>query len=396
MGVKKISDNIYSIGVINPSLRIFDIVMESKYGTSYNSYFIAGKKSVIIDTVHNEFFDEYINNIKSITDIAKIDYIVMNHTEPDHSGSLKRILNLNPKIKIVCTIQGQKYLRQITNSDFDCICVKDGDTLNIGGNELKFVVAPMLHWPDSMMTWFEEDKALFSCDFLGAHFCEPGIFDKDMHYKDEYLSEFKYYYQGIFSPFKPFVLSGIEKIKNFDISMVCPSHGPILAEFFKERIEDYYNWSIEEPSNDKYIVILYASCYGFTKKLAQASAEAINKIDGIKAEVIDAVSNPINKTIESISKSSGVMVGSCTINRDAPKVIWNILSSIDAVNLRGKPAGCFGSYGWSGEAVGMIENRLRDLGLKVKERGIKVNFMPCDDDLKAIKLYAVNIAISVK
>lgn len=381
---------------MNPSLRVFDIVMEAKYGTSYNSYFITGEKNIVIDTCHNDFFDEYINNLQSITDLDKIDYIIMNHTEPDHSGSLRKLLNLNPKIKVICTTPGSKYLKQITNLDFDCTCVKDGDTLDIGEANLKFIVAPMLHWPDSMMTWFEDEKVLFSCDFLGAHFCEPTGFDTAIHYKDAYLDEFKYYYQGIFGPFKQYVISGLDKIKNLDMKAVCPSHGPILTETIQARMDDYYRWSKNNSNEDKFIAVLYASAYGFTKKLAEASEESINSMGNIKAELIDVVSTPMEKIVEKISKASGIIVGSCTINRDAPKIIWDVLSSIDAVNSRGKPAGCFGSYGWSGEAVGMILGRLKGLGFKVKENGVKANFMPTDKDIENIKNYSKEIATSIK
>lgn len=394
MSVDRISENIYSIGVINPSLRIFDIVMEAKYGTSYNSYFIAGKKNVIIDTAHHKYFNEYYSNLQSIVDIQDIDYIILNHTEPDHSGSLSKFLEINPKIKVVCTTPGYKYIKQIINSDFDCICVKDGDTLDIGGTNLKFIVSPMLHWPDSMMTWFEKDNVLFSCDFLGCHFCEPTGIDTNIHYKKSYLLEFKYYFDCIFGPFKPYVLRGIGKIKDLPLKIICPSHGPVLTETISQRINDYYNWS-SEVFHEKYVIIIYASAYGFTKYMAEAAAKSIEAETDIKVKLLDAVSNPKDEIIKKMSVASAVLIGSCTINRDAPKIIWDILSSVDAINSRGKPAGCFGSFGWSGEAVDMIESHLKYLGFKVKSGGIKVNFNPTEENIKTIRDYALEIAKSI-
>lgn len=392
MSIEKISENVYSIGVINPSLRIFDIVMKANYGTSYNSYFITGEKNVVIDTVHNDFFEEYINNLQSITDLNDIHYIILNHTEPDHSGSLKKMLQMLPNAKVICTTAGHKYLKQITNMNFDAQIAKDGEVLDIGGTKLKFIVAPMLHWPDSMMTWFEKEGVLFSCDFLGAHFCEPALLDTQIHYQNEYLSEFKNYYNGIFGPFKKFVLSGLEKIKNLNINAICPSHGPVLTKTIHNRIEDYHKWSLIDEPKEKFIVVLFASAYGFTKKLAEESADAINQSGKIKAKLMDILSTPFEKIVETISDASGLLVGSCTINRDAPKVIWEILACIDAINSRGKPAGVFGSYGWSGEAVNMISERIKSLGFKLNENVVKVNFMPTEEDLEEMRNYALQIA----
>ena len=396
LGIEKISENVYSVGVINPSLRVFDIIMKANYGTSYNSYFITAQKNVIIDTVHDDFFEEYINNLSAITDLNDIDYIIVNHAEPDHSGSLRKLLKMLPKAKVVCTLCAQKYLKQITKTDFDAINVKDGETLDIGGKTLHFISSPMLHWPDSMMTWFEKEGILFSCDFLGAHFCEPSLLDTELHYEKEYLLEFKNYYNGIFSPFKNFVLQGLEKIKNLNIKALCPGHGPILTKTLKNRIDDYYNWSAQGAGSEKFIAIIFASAYGFTKQLAEAAADAINKTSNIKAKIFDAVSTPIEEIVETISKCSGVMIGSCTINRDAPKIIWDILSQIDAINSKGKPAGVFGSFGWSGEAVEMIFERLKGLGFKVKESPIKANFMPSNNDIEKIQTYAKSVAAEIK
>ena len=208
MSAIKLSDHVFSVGVMNPSLRVFDIVMEAKFGTSYNAYLITDKKTVLVETVHSDFFDEYLYNLQCLIDIGQIDYIVMNHTEPDHSGSLLRLLEMNPDITVVCTAAAQKYLKGITNRDFNCMVVKHGDTLDIGSGELQFVVAPLLHWPDSMMTYLREDEVLFSCDFLGCHYCEPTMLDENIRYEKEYLEQFAYYYAGIFGPFKPYVLAG--------------------------------------------------------------------------------------------------------------------------------------------------------------------------------------------
>ena len=396
MGIERISENVYSIGVINPSLRVFDIVMQAKYGTSYNAYLITGKSNILIETVHSDYFDEYLNNLRTLVDVEDIDYIVMNHTELDHSGSLKKLLEINPKITVVCTTAASKYLKNILNSDFNCKIVKDNDVLSFGDKSVEFKVAPLLHWPDSMMTWFEEDKVLFSCDFLGCHFCEPTMLYENIKYKKEYLGEFRYYYDGIFSPFKPYVLKGIEKIKDLDIEYVCPSHGPVLTKDIKDRINDYKVWSTPQDKSEKNIVIIYASAYKCTKLMAEAAAQEIRDKSSVNVKLYDMVVSPVDVIAKEIAECDAIMVGSCTINRDAPKVVWDVLSSIDAINTKMKPAGAFGSFGWSGEAVDMIKSRLTQLKFNFIGEGVKANFMPNENDIEKIKKYSIEIINKIK
>lgn len=393
MGITKISDNVYSVGVINPSLRVFDIIMESKYGTSYNAYLITGKKNVLVETVHEDYFEEYIYNIGCLVDISNIDYIVMNHTELDHSGSLTKLLEINPNITVVCTPAAEKYLKSITNRDFKCKTVKHKEKIEIGQNSnIEFIVAPLLHWPDSMMTYFENDNILFSCDFLGAHFCEPSMLEKNIHYKKEYLNEFKYYYDCIFGPFKSYVLAGLDKIKDLEISAICPSHGPVITESIKDRINDYRKWSTKEQKLLKSLVIIYASAYGCTKELAQTAYKTVKEKTKVEPILLDIVNTSMEEISKAIRDCDALIVASCTINRDAPKPIWDALSRIDAINSRTKYAGAFGSYGWSGEAVDMIKNRLTMLNFKFIGDGIKVLFKPTKEDLQKISEYTIEIA----
>lgn len=395
MGINRVSDNVYSVGVMNPSLRVFDIIMEARYGTSYNAYLINDKKTVLVETVHEDYFDEYIYNIGLLADIGAIDYLIVNHTELDHTGGIKKLLEICPKLTIVCSMPAKKYLTAILNCDFSCITVKHGDELNIGNTTLKFAVAPMLHWPDSMMTYHPNDKVLFSCDFLGCHFCEPQLTDDKIHYKKEYLEEFAYYYQGIFGPFKPFVLEGIEKIKDFALDVVAPSHGPILVEGIKDRIADYKKWSTPKNKDKKTAAVLYASAYGCTKQLAEHSAETLRTM-GVETVLIDVETTTVAESAKAIAEADGIMVGSCTINRDAPSIVWSVLSSIDAINVKSKPAVTFGSFGWSGEAPNMMAQRLEQLKFKVITDPIKANFLPSEAEIKAVKEAAAAMAEMLK
>ena len=396
MSAIKLKKNVYSIGVLNPSLRVFDIVMEARYGTSYNAFLITGEKNVLVDTVHELFFDEYLNNIQSIIDVSKIDYLIMNHTEPDHSGSDAKLLAVNPNITVYCTMAANKYLSAITNEDFKCVVVKPGDKLDIGGETLDFIIAPLLHWPDSMFTWLPSVKTLFTCDFLGTHFCEPTMLDTEVHYEDKYLDEFRYYYSGIFAPFKPYVLSGLDKIKDLPVEMICPSHGPCLTESIEKCKALYREWSTPVAHEKKTVGILFASAYDCTAKLADAAFEELKKNDQLDVKLLNIVFAPFAEVVSLANEADALLIGSCTINRDAPKIIWDVLASIDAINTKHKPAGAFGSFGWSGEAVPMMKSRLEHLKYKFIGEGIRVNFMPTDADLAAMKAYADEIVSNIK
>ena len=396
MGITRISNNVYSVGVINPSLRVFDIVMKANYGTSYNSYLINDTKKVLIDTVHIDFWDEYIYNIGCLVDLQEIDYVVINHTELDHTGSLSKLLELNPNITVVCTMAAKKYLSAIMNRDFKCLTVKNSDKIDIGSTFLEFIVAPFLHWPDSMMTWYPEDKTLFSCDFLGCHFCEPTMLDGNIKYYKEYLAEFEHYYNCILKPFKQYVLAGIQKLEHLSFDFVCPSHGPVISQHIDERINDYKEWSVEQTKDVKTAVIIYCSSYGCTKMLAQAAYDAIKEKSDVKPILFDIVTEDIKKVINKVEEADALIVGSPTINKDAPKIVWDVLCSIDLMNNRCKPAGAFGSYGWSGEAFDMIKTRLSQMRYNFIDEVYKVNFMPTEEDMEHMKQYAIEIVSNIK
>ena len=225
----KIADNVYYVGVSNPTLRVFDIIMCTEYGTTYNSYLVKGAdKTALIDGAHKGFEANFQENVEAITDFANIDYMVVNHTEPDHSGAIRLVIEKNPDIVVYGTAACLKNLDNIVRLPFNRVAVKDGDTLELGGKTLTFCVSPNIHWPDTMMTYLAEDKILFSCDFLGAHFAEPTMYVHKAYKKELYEKEFKVYYDAIMGPFAKFVIRALDRIKDLDIALVCPSHGPMI------------------------------------------------------------------------------------------------------------------------------------------------------------------------
>ena len=396
MSVKKLTQNVYSVGVLNPSMRVFDIIMHAEYGTSYNAYLITGEKNVLVDTVLESFFDEYLDNIQSIIDISKIDYLIVNHTEPDHSGSIEKLLKLNPNIVVYSTFAAKKNITAIINHEFNSVIVKQGDTLQIGDQQLEFIVAPLLHWPDTMFTWMPSEKVLFTCDFLGCHYCEPTMMDTTIHSPEKYWDEFENYYRCIMEPFAPYVRAGLDKMDQLPAELVCTSHGPCLTANIQKGKDLYRKWSTPAQQSKKVFGILYASAYGYTQQLAEAAAEELRKNNNLDVQLVNIVFEPFEKSAELVKQADALLIGSCTINRDAPKIVWDVLASIDPINTRAKPVGAFGSYGWSGEAVPMMKSRLEHLKLKFVGDGFRVNFKPTEEDLSNMRQYANQIASQIK
>ena len=388
MGVIKIKDGIYSVGVLNPCLRIFDIIMKTEFGTSYNAYLLTGEKNVLIETVHARFFDEYIENVKSIIPLDQIDYIIMNHNEPDHSGALERLLALATKAEILTSPAGRIYLPLITNNpNMKMRAVADGEKLELGGGRtLEFIHAPFLHWPDSMFTYLKSEKTVFTCDFLGAHFCEPTMSDLKIQYTGFYEQAFAEYFDAIFGPFKPYVLSGLSKLDGLDAETVCTSHGPVLHKggFLEEARLRYEKWSTRNVRQHKDIPIFYCSAYGNTGLLAKKIAE------GVKSVITDACVDLYDLTAVEpcalagrLNDSDAFLLGTPTINKDALAPVWLLVNSIDAISSKGKHVSAFGSYGWSGEGVPAVLARLKALNMNVFEEGYSCRFVPSETELNA-------------
>jgi NADH oxidase (H2O-forming) len=376
MGNVKLKENIYWIGVNNPELRVFDIIMETKKGTTYNSYLIDDEKVAVIDTVKDGYYEEFLANIKEIIGDRKVDYIVVQHTELDHSGSLARLIKDYPEAVVIGSKAAIMYSKQITNFDFKSQEFKE--PVNLGKTTLKFISAPNLHWPDTIFTYAEEQKVLFTCDFMGCHYCPEGSSITD-NVGNEYLEEMKYYFDCIMGPFKKFVISALDKIKDLDYDIVAPSHGPVHISDIEEYKELYRQWAQVEAPEEKLATILYVSAYGNTEKMAHFLADKINE-KGAKAKAYEITSMKMEDIIALVEKSSGVIMGSPTINQDAVKPVWDVLSLVCAITNRGKAAGAFGSYGWSGEGVQMMTDRLKSLKFKTVEQGLRFNFVASEED----------------
>lgn len=389
MAATKITSHIHSVGILNPNMRVFDIVMKTESGTSYNSYLVQGEeKTALIETCHGEFFDQYLQNIRQVCDPKQVDYIILNHNEPDHSGALDRLLEEMPNAQVITSAAGAVYLKNITNRpDLAIVKAKDGDRIDLGGRSLEFLSAPFLHWPDSMFTWCPEEGVLFSCDFLGCHYCEPYTFDTAIAYPKAYDTALELYYEAIFGPFGCYVRKGLEKVRGLrGLRTVCTSHGPVLTSGgrLEEVLAKYELWSQPAPASQPLqIPVFYCSAYGNTRRLAQHLAKGIQEGQPTaQVELLDLIEHPMEELHRKLNRASAFAIGTPTLNRDALPPVWNLLAGMDAVNSANKPAVLFGSYGWSGEGVPNVKARLDGLRVKVFGSGMKVCFVPTEEDLE--------------
>lgn len=369
--------NVKWIGSLDYDIVTFDIVMETKYGTTYNSYFIDADKKAVIETVKEKFSGEFINKLSQLTDLNSIEYIICNHTEPDHSGSVKHLLKHAPNAVVVGSGQALNYLSEMINEPFKSLKVKDGDVLDLGNKTLRFIGAPNLHWPDSIYTYLEEDKLLFTCDSFGAHFCHEAMFDDLV---GDYSDSFKYYFDVILKPFSKFMLKAIEKIRPLDIKMVCPGHGPILRSHFAQQIDRSEKLSTEYLQQIEHegrkVLIAYVSAYGYTREMAQDIATGIKSASDAHVELVDIENILLGDLDEKITLSDAIIIGSPTINQNTLLPIYKMFAVINPLRDRGKLGAAFGSYGWSGEAVKIIEENLKALKLQVPLESLAVKFYP--------------------
>jgi flavorubredoxin len=379
--VLKVSDSVKWVGVLDPGLLTFDIVMETKYGTTYNAYLIDAEKKALVETVKEGFSETLIKKLSTLTELSKIEYIILNHTEPDHSGSLKTLLELIPEVTVVGSGQALNYLQEMVGRPFKSLKVKDGDSLSLGNKTLEFIGAPNLHWPDSMYTWLKEEQVLFTCDSFGAHFSNKKMYDDEV---GDYEDAFRYYFDVILKPFSKFMLKAIEKIRPLPIRVICPGHGPILRKTWEKAInlsEALSKEYLETIGSDhQHVLVTYVSAYGYTREMAENIAGGIvAAAPSVSVEVVDIERILLGDLEEKVVKSKGILVGSPTINQNTLLPVYKLFAVINPIRDKGKLGASFGSYGWSGEAVEIIDSQLKVLKLRVPFEGLSEKFFPNGD-----------------
>ena len=392
----EIKNDIYFTGVIDKDLKVFDIIMETEFGTTYNSYLIKDEKTVLFDTVKANFKDEFIENLSTLINIKDIDYVVVHHTEPDHSGCLKYILEINPNIVVYCTKIAKLYLDEQINKPFNCHVISDGEILNIGSRSIQFVTAPFLHWPDTMFTYIKEDKILLTCDAFGSHFAST---DPNCITDEDYLKSAHHYYNCIVRPFAKHVISAINKVVNLelDFDTILTSHGPILTKAPMDSVKRYLDWSNEaiEESNNNEVGIFYLSAYTNTYEMAKCIADSIQNED-VSSTLYDVENMSLREIHDAIMRSRVILLGSPTINKTMVKPMWDLFSTIDPMATQGKIGGVFGSYGWSGEGINIAESLLKSLGFKVPTVALKKKFFPNEETYRECSIFSKSFTTLLK
>ena len=389
-----LTEDVKWIGVLDPDIRVFDIVMHTEDGSTYNSYFINAEKKAVIELAKEKFSETYLSKLRRVTDLDKIDYIIFDHTEPDHSGCMRELVDLAQQAVVVGSGNAIRYLTDIVNKPFKSMVVKDGDTLDLGNKTLKFISAPNLHWPDTIFTYLEQERILFTCDSFGAHFCHREMFDDKV---GDYNASFRYYFDVILKPYSRFMLKAIEKISSLDISMIAPGHGPILrtnwkgiVDQTKELAEEYV--ALTAGTGEKRVLIAYVSAYGYTEDMARLIAGGASEVDNVVAEVMDIETADIGEIDSKLTIADGIIIGSPTINQNTLLPVYRMAAMVSPLRDKGKLAGSFGSYGWSGEAPRLIAEMLKNLKLKIFEEPAAFKFAPEKEKENALRDYGKRFA----
>ncbi|MCK9230245.1 MAG: anaerobic nitric oxide reductase flavorubredoxin [Syntrophales bacterium] len=379
----QITPAVHWIGKTDWELRKFHGEEYSTHrGSSYNSYLVQDEKTAVIDTVWLPFDKEYVRNLAAVVDLKSIDYIIANHAEIDHSGALPELMRHIPETPVYCTANGVKSLRGHYRRDWNFQVVKTGDTLSLGTKELVFIEAPMLHWPDTMMSYLTGDAVLFSNDAFGQHIADEHLFN-DLVVQSELYDEAIKYYANILTPFSPMVTKKIEEILalKLPVNVICPSHGVVWRDNPLQIVQKYLEWAADYQENQ--ITIIYDTMWDGTRKLAEAIAAGIREKDSaVTVKLYNAARRDINDNMTEVFKSKAILLGSPTINRGILAAMAALIEMMKGLKFKNKKAAAFGCYGWSGESVKILEDRLGEAGFTVITGGLKSYWEPGDNELE--------------
>ncbi len=373
-----ITESVYWVGAVDWDLRNFHGYLTQR-GTTYNAYLIVDDKITLIDTVKQHLSDEMLQRIASVVDPSRIDYIVSNHVEMDHSGSLPLMKALAPSARIVASPNGQKGLERHYKAGWDCDAVKSADVLNLGRHSLNFFLTPMVHWPDNMVAYMPEEKILFSNDAFGQHLASSERFDHD-HQLHIVMEEARKYYANIVLPYSEQVKKALVSLKEIDIALIAPSHGVMWKNHVADIIASYQGWSNNETV--KKSLIIYDTMWQSTEKIARAIEEAFHG-KGYATRMMNLQCNHISDIMTEVINARYICVGSPTLNNTMMPSVAGFLTYLKGLAPKGRLGLAFGSYGWGGQSISQVEEALKSCGFETLD-SIKVNYIPSDEELDAI------------
>jgi len=376
----KIKPDIYWVGGIDWNIRNFHGYLTPR-GTTYNSYLIIDKKITLVDTVKYYLFDEMLSRIKDVVDPSKIDFIISNHVEMDHSSSIPMMEEICPNAKIITSTRGEKGLLRHYKKDMNLKVVKSKDTINIGSRNLHFVEIPMVHWPDSMVTFSPNDKLLLPNDAFGQHIASQERFDDEIDW-GILREEAAKYYANIVMPYGSQVEKTLSALSDLDIDMIAPSHGIIWRSNIPDILKEYKKWARYEADNKA--LIIYDSMWDSTKKMANSLLEGLEE-SGINVTIRDLKTSHISDVIKDVLYSKLILIGSPTLNNNMLPTMGGFLTYLKGLRPKNRIGFVFGSYGWGGQAVGEIEKILKEISWEIPIESININYIPDEKELKKVK-----------
>jgi len=385
----QMKDGIYWVGAVDWNVRNFHGYVTQR-GTTYNAYLVVDKKVALVDTVKEPFFPEMMRRIEEIIDPREIDYIVSNHTEPDHSGALTRALEVARDAELIASERGKSGLGKYFG-DLSCTTIKEKPTVSLGARTLQFVATPMLHWPDSMVTYIPEEKLLLSNDAFGQHLASSKRFDDEVDHA-VVMQEAAKYYANIVMPFWRVVLRALDTLSSLEIGMIAPSHGVIWRSRLGEIVEAYRRWA-EGVASEK-VVVVYDTMWGSTERVAKALVEAI-AAEGVEVQLHRLRETHNSDVIADILDARAVLVGSPTLNNGLFPTVASFLSYMKGLRPKKKVGAVFGSYGWGGGAKREAEAELKAAGLELMESDLDFVFRPTGEELKRAAEFGREVAKGV-
>jgi flavorubredoxin len=386
-----IKPGIYWVGGIDWDLRNFHGYLTQR-GTTYNAYLIIDEKVALVDTVKHYLFDEMLSRVKSLIDPAQIEYLVSNHVEMDHSGSLPKMVSLAPHATVVTSPQGEKGLRRHYKQDWKLSVVKSGDTLSLGKRTLQFFLTPMVHWPDSMVTYVPEEKLLLPNDAFGQHIATSERFDDEACW-DILHEEAAKYYANIVLPYGEQVKKALDALSTLDIEMVAPSHGLIWRTYFPKIVEAYRRWAAHETENRALIV--YDTMWGSTERMAYSLLEGLEKA-GVPVAIRNLKTMHISDIMTDVIRSKAILIGSPTLNNGVLPTVGGFLIYLKGLRPKNRIGFAFGSYGWGGQAVKEIETIMNNLGWNLPCEGVNVQYIPDEGELQEVKEIGNKLGAMIK
>jgi flavorubredoxin len=386
-----LSPRVHWIGALDPGLRTFDIILKTANGTSYNAYVVRGSTGVaVVDTVKEEFAADFFARLERVARYEEIQAIVLNHLEPDHTGALPKLMQRAPKARLYISFKAQMMLKALLKRENLAFTpVNSGDRIDLGDRRLEFLHTPYLHWPDTQCAYLREERLLFSGDVFGCHFCDARLFNDAV---GDFRFSFEYYYAHIMRPFREYVLRALDLIEPLSLDIIAPAHGPILRDRPRAYVKRYRELASprlkrEVPPGEKTLLVFYISSYGNTARMAEAIHSAAQEVPGVRASLYDLAGGDTETFADLLEEADALVLGSPTINGDAVKPVWDLLSSLTVIDMKGKLGAAFGSFGWSGEAVRMIEDRLRGLKLRVPLQGVRVKLIPTSEEIQQCRRF---------